>query len=71
MSNKKAIKFIRFLENVWMVVAITTAAIGVYETISLGIVHSYMFFMFSIVAGILYTLRRRQRIGMEEETRDD
>ncbi|MBL4657255.1 MAG: hypothetical protein JKX73_04590 [Flavobacteriales bacterium] len=70
MSNKKAIKFIRFLENAWIVVGVTTAGIGIYETFRLGIEESYMFFIFSLLAGILYSLRRKQRTRMEEESED-
>ena len=69
-SNKKAIKFIRFLENAWIVVGVTTAGIGIYETFRPGIEESYMFFIFSLLAGILYSLRRKQRTRMEEESED-
>jgi len=71
MSNERAIKFIRFLERVWLVIGLTSLVVGIYETITLGIATSYMFFMFTIIAGILYTLRKRQRIRMEEETEND
>lgn len=69
-SNKSAIKFIRFLEYAWIIIGMTTAAIGIYETVNMGIEQSYMFFVFSAVSGILYTIRRKQRIRMEEEGKD-
>lgn len=71
MSNNKAIKFIRFLEIAWIIVGLTTVTIGIYETLTRGFEESYMFFIFAFVAGILYALRRKQRIGMEEDSKDN
>ena len=71
MANKKAIKFIRFLERVWMVIGFGSIAVGIYETFTVGIEISYMFFIIALVSGILYSLRRIQRTRMEKQSRDE
>jgi len=68
MSTKSAIKLIRFLERVWMIIGVTAFAIGTYETFTIGFGESYIFFIFTGVAAILYTLRRKQRTRMEQES---
>ncbi|MBL4752632.1 MAG: hypothetical protein JKY52_03385 [Flavobacteriales bacterium] len=70
MTNKGGVKLIQFLERVWFVVGATSLLIGIYETITLGIEESYIFFIFTAVAGFLYFLRRKQRIRMQEENED-
>ena len=71
MSATRAIKLIQFLENAWLVIGVTSVAVGIYESFTRGIEESYMFFIFALVSGILYSLRRRQRILMEKESRDE
>lgn len=59
-------KVIRFLELMWLVIAVCCLIIGTYKIITVPDVRDALFFyVFCILAVILYFLRRRQRKSME------
>jgi len=62
---------IRALEIFWLIVVIVSILIGVYETIGNGFGESYIFFIITFVAGIMYSLRRWQRISNTKEEKSD
>jgi len=70
MSDKSAIRVIRILERVWAIIGLTCLSIGAYETHRLGFQESYIFFIFALVSGIVFWLRRRRRTRIEEESKN-
>ena len=71
MNSNKQLKLIRFLELFWLVIALFSLVFGAYETIKVGINHSYIFFVFTFIAGILFILRKKQRVRMEEKSKNE
>lgn len=71
MATPKEIRIIRILEIAWLVIAIASIVFGVYETITIGIGESYLFFIFTVVAGIMYGMRRRQREKLQDESKNE
>jgi len=60
-------RVIRFLELMWMVIALCCAVIGTYKLFTNpDYVDALFFYVFGGLAVILYFLRRRQRRNMEE-----
>ncbi|PCH96101.1 MAG: hypothetical protein COB85_03930 [Bacteroidetes bacterium] len=68
MATPKEITIIRILEIAWLIIAIASIGFGVYETVTSGIGESYLFFIFTVVAGVMYGMRRRQREKLQKET---
>ena len=66
MTDKRPYKMIRILEMAWLVIGIIAIFIGAYETYTKGIEEGYLFFIFALVAGVIYALRRSRRIKMEK-----
>jgi len=67
MTDKKLYKMIRILEVTWLIIGVIAILIGVYETYTKGIGEGYLFFIFTLIAGLMYMLRRNRRIKMERE----
>lgn len=60
-------KVIRFLELMWLVIAVCCVVIGTYKFFTNpDYVDALFFYVFAALAVILYFLRRRQRKGMEQ-----
>lgn len=57
-------KVIRFLELMWLVIAIISGIIGIYHLIFTATEDALFFFMLTVLASFLYFLRRRQRRRM-------
>jgi len=70
MSDNSAIRVIRILERIWAIIALTCLAIGAFETYRLGFEHSYIFFIFTLISGIIFWLRRRRRTLIEEDSKN-
>ncbi|HBH47268.1 MAG TPA: hypothetical protein DDX98_01425 [Bacteroidales bacterium] len=51
----------RVLEIFWLIVAILTLIIGFYDTLRSSIANTYMFFIMSGLAFLLYMARRSMR----------
>jgi len=49
------------LEIVWLITAVLCFLTAIHQTIFEGISKSYLFFIFSLVALIIYLLRRQMR----------
>lgn len=61
------IKIVRILEICWLVIAIVGVVLGTYQLTQGNREHSVYFYIFTLVAGIFYYMRRRQRIRLEEQ----
>ena len=61
----------KILEIAWLLIAIASMILGVYETITSGIGESYLFFIFTAVASVIYGMRRRQRERLQDESADE
>ena len=57
----------RILEIAWLLFTLAGATLGVYKLSTEGISESLFFFFFTLIAGIFYFIRRKQRIAMEKE----
>lgn len=57
-------KVIRFLELMWLVIAIISGLIGIYHLFFTATEDALFFFMLTVLASFLYFLRRRQRRRM-------
>ena len=70
-------KLIIFLERMWLMVAIVCLILAGYKAITIGIEDGAYFFLFAILATVLFLIRRRMRIRMQrqqaeaQETSDD
>jgi len=71
LATPKEITIIKILEIAWLLIAIASVILGVYETITSGIGESYLFFIFTAVAGVIYGMRRRQRERLQDESADE
>lgn len=55
------IKYLRFSELMWLMLAIITFIIGVYHAIMYNVYDSLYWFGFAIVAILLFSVKRKQR----------
>ncbi|HDP54872.1 MAG TPA: hypothetical protein ENN24_04205 [Bacteroidetes bacterium] len=49
------------MEVIWILLALICLAFGVYSTLNVGFDRSYMFFILTVVATLMYALRRYKR----------
>lgn len=61
------IKVIKFMEKAWLMIAIITFVIAIYQSIRNSVFDALYFFGFSIIAVFLFLARRKQRIFHEKE----
>jgi membrane protein implicated in regulation of membrane protease activity len=59
-------KLAYILELIWLGLAVFCIGVGIYATINTGFQTSYMFFVLSALAIIMYFIRRRRRLNMEK-----
>ena len=64
-------KLIKFLEKMWLVVAIICAVLATYKAIFIGVNDAMYFFLFGVLAVVLWRLRRRTRIRMEAAQQEE
>jgi hypothetical protein len=60
-------KILRILEYTWLVIGIVGIIVGTYKISKDGWAEGVYFLAFTLVAGIMYTLRRRQRKSFERD----
>jgi hypothetical protein len=60
-------KMINILEKAWLVIAILAICIGTFMLIKGAKEDAIYFYVFTLVAGIFYFIRRKQRIRMHSE----
>lgn len=60
-------KIIKILEIFWLIIAITGIVMGTYMMSSGNKEDAVVFYVFTLVAGIFYYIRRKQRIKMGKE----
>jgi fatty acid desaturase len=62
---------IRILEIAWLIIAIGTAVIAVYQFIAEGWQSAIWMLMVTLVSMVMYTIRHRQRIRFEKHDQDE
>jgi hypothetical protein len=70
MSSDFQIKIFVFLERLWMVACILGIGCTVYFLIVKDNDSALFFFGFFILSGLLYILRRRQRVKYQKQFKD-
>lgn len=58
---------LKVLEITWLLIGIISICIGGYKISTQGINEGIYFLIISLVAGIMYSIRHRQRIKMDKE----
>lgn len=61
---------LRALEITWLIVAIVSMVIGMYVSVTKGFGEGYVFYVFTVVGGIMYYVRHKQRIAWEKNKKD-
>jgi hypothetical protein len=64
-------KIIKILEISWLIIAIAGIVMGAYKMSTTGWGDAIYFFIFTVVAGIFYFIRRKQRIKMEQQENEN
>lgn len=60
-------KMIIFLEKMWLMVAIVCIILAAYKAITIGYEDGLYFLLFASLASVLFFLRRRMRIRMQNQ----
>jgi hypothetical protein len=68
---KKTPKANSFLEYMWLIISILTGLKGIIDSFKLGIETSYMFFIISFLALILYLARRSLRLKYRKDSENE
>jgi uncharacterized membrane protein len=58
---------LRVLELAWLVIALGSLTFGIWKTSTEGFNEGVWFFIFTLIAAIMYTIRRRQRISFDRQ----
>jgi hypothetical protein len=58
---------LRTLEIIWLIVAIVSMVLGIYISITKGFGEGYIFYIFTVVGGLMYYVRHKQRISWERK----
>ncbi len=58
---------LRILEISWLVILLISILFGIYRWVTDGIETAIWLFIFTVISGLFYFIRRRQRIAMERE----
>jgi hypothetical protein len=56
---------LKILEYAWLAIGLIGICMGAYKTYTDGISESYLFFIIALVAGVFYSIRRKQRLDNE------
>ena len=64
------IKVIKFMEKMWLMLCILTFLIAIYFSIKNGVYDALYFYGFSVIAGFLFVMRRKQRRFHENQEID-
>lgn len=65
------INVLKFMERMWFMLCIVTFIIAVYWTINNQVYDALYFYAFSVVAILLFMVRRRQRRAHENKNSKD
>ncbi len=58
---------LRILEISWLVILLMSILFGIYRWMTDGIEAAIWLIIFTLISGVFYFIRRRQRIAMERE----
>lgn len=61
-------KFARVLEILWIIISVLCLFAGIHQTYFEGFSKSYLFFIFSFIAFIMYLLRKEIRKSKKENS---
>lgn len=70
MSSNTQIKILIFLERLWLVAAILGVVLVVYFLITKDNDSALFFFGFFVLSGLLYLLRKRQRLHYQNKEKN-
>ncbi len=59
----------RILESLWLVLSLICLGTGVYNTLQNGFRDSVLFFIFALIALLMYLLRRNMRKNKDTQDR--
>jgi hypothetical protein len=65
------LKVVRFLELMWLVIAIISVLIGTFHLIYTGMVDGLFFYVFAGLATLLFYVRKRQRKNIQKNTSEN
>lgn len=57
MAKSKA----RAMEVLWVIIAIVSLGVGIHKSINHGIANSWLFFLFVVIALLMWFLRKKMR----------
>ncbi len=58
---------LRALEITWLIIAVASIVIGMYVSVTKGFGEGYVFYIFTAVGGLMYYVRRKQRLAWEKK----
>lgn len=61
MKEKRTINILRILEIFWLVIGIAALLVSIYSTLTHKSSQAVYFLVFSFIAGLMYTVRKKQR----------
>jgi hypothetical protein len=56
---------LKMLEYAWLAIGFIAICLGAYKTYTDGIAESYLFFLIALIAGVFYSIRRKQRLNKD------
>ncbi|MGQ3014882.1 MAG: hypothetical protein ACT6QS_14320 [Flavobacteriales bacterium] len=68
--NEKLIRFARIVEWIWLIFGFIFIGLTIWKINTLGTSRAAIYFMFPLIAFIMYYMRRRQRIRLEKQRRE-
>lgn len=66
MEQQKTIKIFKILERIWLVIGVIGIACFIYAIINKDRSQAIYFIAVTVVSGIFYMLRKRQRVNAEK-----
>ncbi len=62
---------LRILETAWLLIALTCASLAIYNTVAKGFAYDAMWMTgMTVVASVMYAVRRKQRIKLSREGKE-
>ena len=61
------LKIIKFMERMWLMLAVVTFVIAIVRSFQYSIFDAVYFYGFSVIATLLFLMRRKQRRMQERE----
>lgn len=68
--NDKLLRFARIVEWIWLIFGFIFIGLSIWKISSLGTSRAAVYFLFPVMAFVMFYVRRRQRIRMEKQYRE-